>query len=349
MISLASPSNGSGGLLSTLPSGDIFVGNASNVATAVAPSGDVSMNNAGDFTVTGLQAQHVSAITPLSLQVLTYVGGQWVPATTVPTLPALLDGAVWVGSNTSVATARIPGGDVTMSDTGIFTVKGLQTKAVSATVPTANQILAFVGGVWIPTTITALLNAFIQGGNAFGAQAVFGTTDANSVSIIVNGTQAALISTAFNWTFGAATNITGTTTNNNAVAGNVGETLQTIQNTGTALSSGVSQNIATRSLTAGDWIVSGSVFFSAQTGNVLLTDLIAGISTTSLTFPALPLFSQQAPNLTLLVASNQSISLMAPSQRISLASTTNVFLVAQSKQTAGSPTAYGYLLAQRIR
>ena len=39
------------GITFTLANGDILVGNASNVPTAVAPSGDVSMTNAGVFTV----------------------------------------------------------------------------------------------------------------------------------------------------------------------------------------------------------------------------------------------------------------------------------------------------------
>jgi hypothetical protein len=40
-----------GGGTSTLPNGDFFVGNASNVATAVAPSGDVTFNNVGAFAI----------------------------------------------------------------------------------------------------------------------------------------------------------------------------------------------------------------------------------------------------------------------------------------------------------
>ena len=45
------PSGNSGSSLPSLTNGDIWVGNASNVATAVAPSGDVTMTNAGAFTI----------------------------------------------------------------------------------------------------------------------------------------------------------------------------------------------------------------------------------------------------------------------------------------------------------
>ncbi len=53
-----------GGLTNTLPSGDIFVGNASNIATAAAMTGDISITNAG---VTAIGANKVlsSMISPL--------------------------------------------------------------------------------------------------------------------------------------------------------------------------------------------------------------------------------------------------------------------------------------------
>jgi hypothetical protein len=47
-----------------------------------------------------------------------------------------------------------PGGDVTFAQPN-FTVTGLQGRPVSATAPTANQVLAWNGSVWIPTTPAA--------------------------------------------------------------------------------------------------------------------------------------------------------------------------------------------------
>lgn len=44
----------SGGLTDTLPSGQLFVGNASNVATAVVMSGDATMANTGALTIANL-------------------------------------------------------------------------------------------------------------------------------------------------------------------------------------------------------------------------------------------------------------------------------------------------------
>lgn len=69
-----------GKMTSTLSSGNIFVGNGSNVATGVAPSGDVSVTNAGAFTVTKVQNTAVSSTTPTTAgQVLRFSGTQWAP------------------------------------------------------------------------------------------------------------------------------------------------------------------------------------------------------------------------------------------------------------------------------
>jgi len=65
----------------TLASGNILVGNGSNVATAVAPSSDVSMTNAGAFTVTKLQGRAVSTNAPALGSFLKWdnVLSQWAP------------------------------------------------------------------------------------------------------------------------------------------------------------------------------------------------------------------------------------------------------------------------------
>ena len=68
---------------SELSSGQIFVGDSSDVAIARTPIGDVGMDNTGTFTVTGLQGSSVSGTTPMDGQVLKFVGGgtnSWVPS-----------------------------------------------------------------------------------------------------------------------------------------------------------------------------------------------------------------------------------------------------------------------------
>lgn len=64
----------------SLTSGNLLVGNGSNIATAVLPSGDISMTTAGVFTVTKLQNSAISATTPSTAgQVLRWNGANWSP------------------------------------------------------------------------------------------------------------------------------------------------------------------------------------------------------------------------------------------------------------------------------
>lgn len=44
--------------------------------------------------------------------------------TAAATLPPLADGRLWVGDGSSAATARVPGGDVSMTNAGVFTIAG---------------------------------------------------------------------------------------------------------------------------------------------------------------------------------------------------------------------------------
>jgi len=65
--------------LPTLASANIWVGNGSSAATAVAASGDVTLSNAGAFAVTKIQGRNVSSTTPTAGQVLMYISSTWTP------------------------------------------------------------------------------------------------------------------------------------------------------------------------------------------------------------------------------------------------------------------------------
>lgn len=80
-----------GKLDSSLSSGNIYVGNASNVATSVAVSGDATLGNTGALTVVGIRGRSVSATAPATGQVLRWDGAStWVPMTlTIPDITSL--------------------------------------------------------------------------------------------------------------------------------------------------------------------------------------------------------------------------------------------------------------------
>lgn len=135
--------------------------------------------------------------------------------------------------------------------------------------------------------------------------------------------------------------IVGTTTSNNANAGSIGEFVNA-QGTGVSLTSGINTNIASISLTAGDWDVKGNIEF-VPAGGASLTAMVSSVNSTSATM-------QSAPARGVLQFSTPTIqTVAAPMLRFSLAATTTIYLVGQASWTGGTATATGYVSARRVR
>ncbi|AFY02188.1 tail fiber domain-containing protein [Bdellovibrio bacteriovorus] len=167
-------------LSATLTSGNIRVGNVSNVATAVAPSGDVTMTNAGAFTVTKVQSTAVSATAPTAAgQVLRYNG-------TTQYAPSFLQ----VGDIRSTIT---PFGGV-FANSACTTSQTMYYNAATDTF--LCQTIA-VGAANFPS-------ALVNGGNSFGAAATVGTNDAQSLQFETGGTTRITVDTTGNVGVGQA-------------------------------------------------------------------------------------------------------------------------------------------------
>jgi hypothetical protein len=139
--------------------------------------------------------------------------------------------------------------------------------------------------------------------------------------------------------------IVGTTTNNNANAGSVGE-YQTATTSGTALTTNVAANGASFSLSAGDWDVQATCQYVTGTGSSL-SAVYASVSTTSATLGTLgQLNSIVSTNLT---GGGQAQSITSPVARISLAATTTVYCVGVSVFGGGTVSLTGFLRARRVR
>ena len=171
---------------------------------------------------------------------------------------------------------------------------------------------------------TAMVNSAITGNNLAGS---FTTLAASST---INPSQIA--------------GIVGTTTNNNANAGSVGEFPTPANLTGVSLSTGVAANVSSISLTAGDWEVSGSIqFVPAATTTVQV--ITGGVTSSSATLPT-------SAALTLIqstLATGALEIIPVPVQRFSLASTTTVYIVAQATFGVSTMTAGGFLHVRRVR
>lgn len=99
----------SGGLSDTLQDGDIFVGNASNLATGVTPSGDITLSNTGVFGIAAgaIVNADVNAAAAIDFS----------------KLAALTSGNILVGSAGNVATSVAMSGDIAITNTGVTSIQ----------------------------------------------------------------------------------------------------------------------------------------------------------------------------------------------------------------------------------
>lgn len=163
-------------------------------------------------------------------------------------------------------------------------------------------------------------------------------TDSN-ITLLLNG----------KGTGGAA--VLGTSTNNNAAIGYVGEFVSSNIVAGSAVSltmSATTYNITSISLTAGDWDIWGYIQTIPATGTTTGAYNFS-ISTTSATLgtvsPNIPYaFSSNIP-----ANANQSFGLTTGVGRLSLSTTTTVYLVANVTFGVSTISAYGFIAARRVR
>lgn len=136
----------------------------------------------------------------------------------------------------------------------------------------------------------------------------------------------------------------GTNTSNSAGAGYIGEYVEGTGSGVASFSSGVTKNIASISLTAGDWDVTAITLVnnSAVTGTKWETSIVsssAGSGTVGDTLAASPTMPTAAVGTTLTI----------PTKRFSLASTTTIYDTAAITFTVGTPTMEGRISARRVR
>ena|SRR6185312_3103461 len=178
------------------------------------------------------------------------------------------------------------------------------------------------------------LNVGLSGSSGSGS--FVGSTGATLVTPTLGAATAT--SLTFNPTTGG---IVGTTTNDNAGSGKVGEfvTSNVAAGSATSISSATATNLTSISLTAGDWDVWGNIRL-ASTGLNAAADV--WISTTSATLPDASLRNG-------IVVTHTAVALSAPTVRLSLSGTTTVYISAQITITSGTSTQCGTLSARRVR
>ena len=220
--------------------------------------------------------------------------------------------------------------------------------------PVASTI-ALGDSFYIVNNSTGVVTVQSSGGNTI--QAMAANTTLLITCILSSGTTAASWNATYGANFGATLpaittssitfspttgGIVGTTTNDNAAAGKVGEFISSIipSASGVVLTNNTIANVTSISLTAGDWDVWGNVTITAL--SVSATAIFGWISSTSASAPDSSLYA----GLTTAMAVDCGICV--PSIRFSLGTTTTIFLSINVAFT-GNAKGCGGIYARRRR
>lgn len=162
--------------LAALPSAQILVGSAGNVATAVAVTGDVTISNAG---VTAIAAGSIVNADINAAAAIDY-----------SKLAALTSGNILVGSAGNVATSVAMSGDATIIASGALTIAS--NAITTAKILDANVTLAKLASGITPSHVIKFANQLTTVGGAaaeaFTVTGAVGATDRAFVQIVNDGT-----------------------------------------------------------------------------------------------------------------------------------------------------------------
>jgi hypothetical protein len=226
-----------------------------------------------------------------------------------------------IASPTFTGTVTIPSG---ASISGYLTTASAATTYAPIASPTFTGTVTIPSGAnisgYLTTTVAASTYAALTGAAFTGAVSVTGAFTPSQTNGIV-----------------------GTTAANNANAGSVGE-FASNSTTGTSLTTSTAANATSISLTAGDWDIWGTVYFNPA-GTTTVSQINAGISTTSATLPSLGSYAA----LTATFTTGAGQILAAPMTRLSLSTTTTIYMVAQGSFATSTMTCNGYIDARRRR
>ena len=145
------------------------------------------------------------------------------------------------------------------------------------------------------------------------------------------------------------TSLKGTTTNDSAAAGKIGEIIESTVLVGSAVSltTATAADVTSISLTAGDWDVWGNVGLSLNAATTH-TRFDAWISATSATFPTPP-NGGAISGIRATMETGIAQFLSTGTTRVSIALTTTYYLSARCSFAVNTLAAYGYIGARRVR
>lgn len=142
----------------------------------------------------------------------------------------------------------------------------------------------------------------------------------------------------------------GTTTNDAASAGNIGQSITGNRSSGSAsaLTTTTALSVASAAITAGDWIVTGNACFSTAAGTTVNV-LLGIISSTQNSISGTSEYNTARLKFNGATLAAGDTCLAIPPQRVSLSGTTTYYITTYADFGASTMTAYGQLTAWRMR
>jgi hypothetical protein len=245
------------------------------------------------------------------------------------------------GTSTFTGSVSLPSGTVTGTEIANTTITG--TNIASSTIASSNIITNTISNSNLRTS--AGLSVI---GNT-------GTSSGNVADIVGTTRQTLAVNTAGTGLVFAqprGDQLLGTSTNDNATAGNVGEfiTSQILFASPVSLTTATAANITTISLTAGDWDVWGQAGFTGGT-TTTTSSLAANTSSTtaSVVQSSVSFINNIYPASVLFNGSFNSVSFAVPVNRFSLSATTTIYLSCYASFATSTCSAFGTLSARRVR
>lgn len=255
-------------------------------------------------------------------------------------------------SLTADVSGTLPVGNGGTGQTSNFSQGGLIYGATTTTQGSSSagtsQNWALSGGPGTPTfSNTTTTGKFVDGSADEIQMRVQGHSTQTSNTLTVEKSDATILLAVTNVN---GTNIRGTTTNDNAATGFVGEyveqTRAVASTTGLTTATDKDVTATAPQLTAGDWEITGFVGFSGTSTTV--TKMIASVSTTAnsqgATDGSLTFFGGLTANLNL-----SDYTLIIPTYRVSISASTTYHLVASATFVGGTVNVYGRIAARRWR
>lgn len=193
----------------------------------------------------------------------------------------------------------------------------------TSTTPTALDGLT-IGDIWIDTTSTAVEKL------------------CTSISPVTFSTLAS----------GTSSSIIGTTTNDDATAGNLGEFASQVVTFASpaAIGTGVPATICSLSLTAGDWNVWGNIGFYDATTLATVSTLVSNLHTTTNALANTEFRTVISYPAAGTIFAGGAVGFSTPQRRFSLASTTTIYLVAYGVfGVSATISTFGGIYARRTR